>query len=217
MIPNSLVKLGEAASAFNLVDSRFPIEGDDWLPPLLGSWHHQGVGEDEKKREFTEKEEEALLSDDEASEEEEDDNDEYSSTEASSLIASSISAEDATKLPKDLSLESVLEEIRSVTSKLAALESSLSSSSSSATSTSSPSSNWITSYLYPSSSSLPSLSDTVTGSSKNTIESKAKAPSRRSLLKTIAEIDIDYVTVLGTGVAVAAGVGLIGIWGSRRR
>lgn len=37
MIPKSLVKLGKTAAQFDLATSQFPLEGDDWLPPLLGS------------------------------------------------------------------------------------------------------------------------------------------------------------------------------------
>lgn len=37
MIPKSLLKLGRAASAWIPTSSQFPLEGNDWLPPLLGS------------------------------------------------------------------------------------------------------------------------------------------------------------------------------------
>jgi hypothetical protein len=37
MIPKSLVKLGKTAAQFDLATSQFPLEGNDWLPPLLGS------------------------------------------------------------------------------------------------------------------------------------------------------------------------------------
>lgn len=37
MLPKSLTKLGETAQALDLaVDSKYPLEGDAWMPPLLG-------------------------------------------------------------------------------------------------------------------------------------------------------------------------------------
>ncbi|KAM0752376.1 Bet v1-like protein [Meredithblackwellia eburnea MCA 4105] len=38
MIPKSLVKLGQTAAAYDLSTSTHPIEGDEWLPPLLGAY-----------------------------------------------------------------------------------------------------------------------------------------------------------------------------------
>lgn len=37
MLPKSLTKLGETARALDLArDSKYPLEGDTWMPPLLG-------------------------------------------------------------------------------------------------------------------------------------------------------------------------------------
>lgn len=38
MIPKSLLKLGKVAATYDTTTSEHPAEGDEWLPPLLGSY-----------------------------------------------------------------------------------------------------------------------------------------------------------------------------------
>lgn len=231
MIPKSLTKLGEAASLYSIAESsRYPVEGDDWLPPLLGSWSGNigtSVEMNGGEREFTEKEEKELLSDSE-----DDENStslsrrsSFSSRSDSSTITSTSSKNDSVapsskKIVTPETIQSVLDEIRSVTSKLAALESSLTSGSSTSSSTSSSLSNsWLGSLIYSSSPSSSSSSPSV-GTTTTTTTAAAAAGTTIKSKSLFQSIKDDYPISVGAASATLAtgvAVGLIGLWGKRRR
>lgn len=102
LLPKSLTKLGKAAAAFNLDESPYPKEGDDWLPPLLGSATSSSP---------------SPSSDFDEEEEEEDEDDEI-------LAPSSSSSSDTAPLSPSATrdLHSLVNQLRSVTSRLNALE-----------------------------------------------------------------------------------------------
>lgn len=118
MIPKSLVKLGRTAAAFDIAtSSKYALEGDEWLPPVLGSSDDtivdvpKAVAEEEV---------------DEEDSEEEDGDDEEDDEEDEVITSGSLS--------KDLT--SLLTQLRSLTSRLTQLESTSSASSSSVPGTS---------------------------------------------------------------------------------
>jgi hypothetical protein len=100
MIPKSLIRLGRTAKEFNIAtDSKFALEGDEWLPPILGTSDDSIIA--------------ALGAEEDEEEEESDDEDDESET--------STAVDDTSSISKDLS--SLLAQLRSLTGRLSTLES----------------------------------------------------------------------------------------------
>lgn len=102
MIPKSLLRLGRTAKEFNIAtDSKFALEGDEWLPPVVGSSDDTIVTTPESEE------------DDEEGDSEDDDDDE---SDSSTVV------DDTSSISKDLA--SLLAQLRSLTGRLSTLESS---------------------------------------------------------------------------------------------
>lgn len=96
MIPKSLVQLGKTAAAWDIAtSSRAPIEGDEWMPPILGTSDDTIVAP-------------AAGAEDEGEDEDDEGEDEDDEVEAPGIISNDIA--------------SLLSQLRTLTSRLASLE-----------------------------------------------------------------------------------------------
>lgn len=109
VLPRSIAELGRTASSFDLEDSKYPIQGQAWLPPLLGAFRPSSKdGENALDDSPTEEEDDFENDDDEHAESESDDD----STKKDFALSPDASRD----------LHAVLRQLRTVTARLSQLE-----------------------------------------------------------------------------------------------
>ncbi|KAK4054528.1 hypothetical protein OIV83_001022 [Microbotryomycetes sp. JL201] len=118
MLPKTLYKLGKVAAALDLEkESRYPLEGDDWIPPLLGASDPKAL----EKSKSTALNNAETEEDDDVSDDEDDADDDES---GSSTLADSDDddSKHALSASSSRALHNLITQLKTVTSRLSSLE-----------------------------------------------------------------------------------------------
>ncbi|GAA93489.1 uncharacterized protein L969DRAFT_89262 [Mixia osmundae IAM 14324] len=107
IIPKSLAKVGKLAETYEPKKERAALQGDDWLPPLLGSWDDPALAKEAQGADAGEIEADDSEGEEGEEEEEDDDDEELANMPASEAR----------------SLRELVVQLRTVTSRLSSLES----------------------------------------------------------------------------------------------
>ena len=124
MLPKTLYKLGKVAASYDVEkSSRYSIDGDDWIPPLLGLSNDPKVEEKVKTAsagQAVEGGDESEAEDDD--DEEDDDDSDGSSTLADDSDIDSGGSKHALSASSSRALHNLVSQLKTVTSRLSALE-----------------------------------------------------------------------------------------------